>query len=247
MLLKSDITEEAFSLLRISGLTVQAGPAETKLALGRLESLVAEMEERNIGLEYNFTEKPDINDSSGIELKYKFAISAILARRMFSDFGKGEKPDPTLVTDSNAAVSFLHASTAVVRPTQPPSRQPTGSGTDLRYNRFNTFFQPIPVAPNETATKSMTVGNIDNFTESFSAYLKSEEDISSYTLTASEGLTITVQGISASLQEIDYTVRADGNSEISSDSFLVVQITVTTSNGRIETHFINFILKSVEL
>lgn len=246
MLLKSDITNEAFSILRISGITVQASASDNVLALGRLESLAAELEERNVCLSYNFQEKPDSNDSLGVKLSYKYALSCILAQRLLSDFGKGQQPDPSLIVLANSGASYLQAATAVVREVQPPTRQPIGSGNELRHSRYNTFYKPVVIAPNSCDTNKMFVDDLNDFAESFSAYLVSGEDIASYTLEADTGLTVTAQSISTSLQEILYTIRADGNSEIASDTYLRVKIVVTTTEGRVETRVIDFSLKLVE-
>jgi hypothetical protein len=248
VLLKSDIINEAYSLLRISGLTVEPSPADSKLALSRLENLAAELETRQITLNYNFQVVPDANDAAGIVSVYKYSVACILAFRLFPDFGKGEKPDQSLIALVKSSSSFLYSSTATVYPTPAPHRQPVGSGNELRYSRYHPFYREPAIAPNEVATNIMYIDDVENFVESFSDYLKSGEIISSYTIEADTGLTISGDTISTSTKEIDYTVTATGTSDdTASEAFLRVKIVVTTSASRIVTRVINFKLLTVEI
>jgi len=248
VLLKSEVISEAYSLLKISGLTVEPSPNDQKLALSRLESLAAEMEKRQIDLGYNFQVVPDANDAAGVALEDSYSLACVLAFRLFPDFGKGKDPDKMLLQSVKAATSYLHASTAIVRETPMPHRQPTGAGSDLRYNRYHRYYRDIAIAPNKTATNKMFLDDVDNFVESFADYLKASEVISSYTIEADTGLTISGDAISSSAEEINYTVTATGTSDdTTSDAFLRVKIVVTTDNGRITTRVINFKLTTVEL
>ena len=248
MLLKSEVINDAYSLLRISGLTVEASPADKALALSRLEGLAAELETRQVDLGYNFTITPDINDAAGILLSDKYAVACVLALRLFPDFGKGKQPDVTLIHLAKSSAAYLHSSTAITRETPMPNRQPIGSGSQLRYNRYQRFYQEPEIAPNETATNNMYLGDVETFVESFSAYLNSGETISSYTIKADNGLLISEDAISSSAEKIEYTTTAEGtNEEISSNAFLRVKIVITTSAGRIVTRIVNFKITTVEI
>lgn len=246
MLLKSDIINETFSLLRISGLTVEASPADKALCLARLESLASELETRQVRLNYNFKEAPDVNDAAGIDLAYKYSVACVLAFRIFPDFGKGENPDQVLSRLASGGASYLASATAIVTPVAEPTRQPSGSG-NAPYTRCHTFYKNTPEAPNKAVTKLMYLNDVDNFTESFSDYLKSGESISSYTIEADPGLTPSAAAISASGEAINYTITATGGAETASNAYLRVKLVIKTSSSRIVTRIINFKITTVEI
>lgn len=239
--LKSDIIDGAYSQMRISGITVDPGASDLVLALRRLEGLASELCGRNVYTGYYFEEEPDITSPSGIDRKYWYSFECILAMRLLSDFGKGMKPDPMLEKNASAQMSFLFASTARPRQVQYPGRQSLGSGNK---HPFSKFFAPTTLAPNTCVTNRMTVGDIDDFIENFTAYLVDPEVISSYTIEADTGLTIVSD--SDTSPDIFYQIQAVGDT--ANDAFLRVKIVMTTDTGRITTRVINFELtESVEI
>lgn len=237
--LKIDIINGAFSLLRISGLTVIPGAEDNELALTNLEEMSAEYEGNNIYCAYNFEEEPDLNSDSGLALKYRKSFKVLLAKRMLSDYGKGKEPDPILLQDSQYHYSFLSARTALVKEVQAPRTMPTGSG-----NRYNDWWRrynyPQAEAPLQAATNKMIIGDIEDFTEDFTSYLKDVEDIDSYVLTADEGLTVVSDSLSTPI--VSYRIEAVGSNNETPDTFYQVKIVATTDTGRITTRIINFSL-----
>lgn len=238
--LKSDLINGAFSILRISGLTVIPKANEQKLALSNLEEMAAEFEANNIYCAYNFTEDPDYNDDSGIELKYRKSFKVLLATRMMSDFGKGANPDPVLMKDSSWHYSYLSARTAQIKEVQAPRTMPTGSG-----NRFNEYWRrynyPTAEAPISAATVKMIIGDIEDFEEDFTSYLKETEDVASYVLTADEGLTVVSESLSTPV--VSYRIEAVGSNNIDPGNFYQIKIVATTDDSRIKTRIINFSLQ----
>ena len=79
----------------------------------------------------------------------------------------------------------------------------------------------------------MQVGEINDFIESFIYYLLSSEDISSYTISAGDGLTIVSDSLTT--PRISYQIQAD-----SEKSDVEVDISVTTSLSRVEKRTIHF-------
>ncbi len=241
--LKSDITNGAFSILRISGLTVIPGPEDNTLALERLEEMAAELFESNIDAGYNFEENPDINSDSGLERKFRLSFKRLLAKYMLSDYGKGLQPDPILMADASYSLSFLSARTALIKQVQAPRTMPTGSGN--RYNEYwKRYNYPQAEAPLSAATNGMKIGEIDDFTEDFTSYLIGTEDITSYELQVSYGLLIVSTSLSTPI--INYRLQAIGDNERSPGGFCQVKIIATTTIGRIKTRVINFSLSSDE-
>jgi hypothetical protein len=244
--LKIDLISGAYSKLRISGLTVIPSPEDTELALILLESMLDEYEARNICVNYKFEDEPDENSPSGVARKYWDAIKCNLAVRLIPDFGKGQRPDPVLITQGNAALSFLSSNTALVRQVQAPSRMPLGAG-NRRYGRrgWSNYNIPVPEAPLNCETIKMIIGNVDDFVEHFDSYLNSGEDIDTYTIEADTGLTIVSDSNSST--DVLYRIKADGNSGTKSDSSLQLKIVVTTTDTRVVTRLINFELTEVEI
>lgn len=240
--LKSDITNGAFSILRISGLTVIPGPEDNALALERLEEMAAELFESNIDAGYNFEDDPDINSDSGLERKFRLSFKRLLAKYMLSDYGKGMQPDPILMADASYSLSFLSARTALIKQVQAPRTMPTGSG-----NRFNEYWRrynyPVDEAPLSASTNYMIIGNIDDFTEDFTTYLIDSEDIASYVLTADTGLTVVSESLSTPI--VLYRIKAVGDNTEDPGSFYQVKIVATTDAGRVATRIINFSLSEV--
>jgi hypothetical protein len=238
MTTKADIINGAYSLMRISGITVNPSGNDLSLALERLEDMAAEFEGRNIFTDYNFELTPQTTSLHNLQRKFWFAYKANLAVRLLPDFGK--QPNPVLLTQQQSSFSFLSGNTAPFRESTPSPRMPIGSGNAIRRYRWNRYYRPEAEAPLSAETNIMYIDDIREFTESFSAYLDAGETISSYTITADTGLTITTSADATPL--ITYTIQAVGVSDGSSIGLLQVKIVVTTSTGRITTRIINFSL-----
>ena len=235
--LKINLTTGPYDRMRISGLTVNPGARENKIALRRLESMAAKWQSKNICAGYNFEDAPDLNSDSGVPLEFQDAFESNLAFWLCTDYGK--QPSRTLILEQQSTFSQISSSTAVVNRVKYPTRQPIGSGNTLRYNRFQKFYRPELTAPTSCATNKMAIGDINDFTEHYEPYLNGTEVISTYTIESDDGLTI--QSDSLTSPDIDYRIKAVGGNS----NFLQVKIVATTSTGRIDTRIINFELTQV--
>ncbi len=239
--LKADIINNAYSELRISGLTVSATPGDNILALRKLESLAHELQARNIRVGYNFEDIPDPGSPSGILPQYQYSISIILAVRLLSDFGKGVQPDPTLMQSYSIAASFIGANTVRIKEVAPSSRMPIGSGSRRRWAGYSNFYPQVAQAPNSAKTLEMWVGDISpELVEDFQDILETGEDVVSYTITADSGLSLASDTLETPV--IKYRVEALGN-PVGSDSNRIYQrvvIKVETTTGTKQTRYINF-------
>ena len=74
--LKGDIINEAYALIRISGITSQPTPEELEKALDRLESMAEEFFGRNINVNYAFEDEPDPNTPHTMARKYWYGFEA---------------------------------------------------------------------------------------------------------------------------------------------------------------------------
>ena len=232
--LKGDIINGAYSQMRISGMTIIPGPDDIATALRRLEAMANEFCARNIDTGYYFEEEPDVNSKCGLDPKFWYTFECILATRLVSDFGKGaqDKIDPILFKNASAQISFLYAATANPRQIQYPGRQSMGAGNS-QFSRFSKFYTPFTEAPNVCATNRMIIDDIDDFVEHFNSYLKSDEEIDSYSIEVDTGLTVISDSKDGS--DILYRIQAD-----SGGSVLHVKIVVITDDDRVITRIINF-------
>jgi len=240
--LKGDFINEAYSQMRISGLTVNPTSEDLEVALMRLENMMAELSGRSICVGYSFEDDPDPNSLHNVNREFWHGIATNLAIRLIPDFNK-EVP-PTLHMQANQSLSNMSGRTALIRQVNYPSRQPRGAGNTLRWGRWARFYHPQPGAPLECATVTIAIDDINDFVEHFDAYLRDAETIQSYTISADTGLNI----ISDSLASPDvlYRIEAVGNADATTNIFQQVTIIATTSTGRIETRRINFQIVGAE-
>lgn len=237
---KADIINNAYNRLRISGLTVQPTPEDIEVALQRLENMMAMLKSRNICAGYIFEEQPDPNSPTGVGIQFSDMMESNLAIRLAPDFGK-EVPG-ALAAAAQASLATASGVSALnnIREIPYPSRQPRGAGNAYRYNRFSRFFPPTAEPPLGCATNVILLGDIQDYYEDFSAYLSNGEAISSFTITADDGLSL--QASANNDPRIDYRIRADNNS--TQGTYQQIKIVITTDSGRVETRLIDFDVRS---
>lgn len=236
MTTKIEHINNAYSQLRISGLTVNPTPADVSTALERLEDMMAEFEDgRNLCVNYNFEENPDPGTESGVKRSINHMIATNLGVRLVPDFNKAVPQ--ILFAQASQSYSSVSAIVAAqnIRQVQAPSTMPRGSGNTLRYNRWQRFNKSAELAPNDCSTNILGTGEINDYIESFADYLGTET-IASYTITASNGLTI----ISDSNTDTAVSYRVQGEDTSTLGSYQTVLISITTSSGRIEDRTIDF-------
>lgn len=234
--LKVDIITKAYSKLRISGLTVIPNPSDLELALGELETMMAELATRSIEVGYNFEEEPDPNSDLNVPREFWNMMYCNLAIRLVPDFNKQTAPELM-----GQAVQSLSQASAVcarnkIRQVPYPARQPVGSGNRIFW-RWQRFYADQPgLPPNVPATLYIMQGETNDFEESFAAYLRTDEFISLFEVTADNGLTV----VSSSLLDGVITYRLTAPTDLDATIWQQVKIKVTTTEGRVEIRIINF-------
>lgn len=238
MTLKSDIINDAFSQLRISGLTVIASPKNNETALARLEDMAEELEGRNMCMGYNFEEEPDPNSQMGTPKKFNYMFKTNLAVRLAADFGK--VVPQTLIAMASSSMSSASSVIAAtnIKQVQPSRRSPLGSGNH-RNTRYRRYQYPDPLPPNQCATNKILIGNTNDYAESFDTYLGGES-IDSYEITADTGLTIVSSSKTGTA--INYRINAVDNS--TQGAWQQVKITIMSDTARIVTRLIDFEVSS---
>lgn len=235
--LKVDQITAAYSKLRISGLTVLPNPSDLELALRELENMMSELSvTRGIEVGYNFEEMPDPNSDLNVPREFWNMIATNLATRLMPDFNKDASP--VLFAQANQSLSMASAVCARNRlqQVQYPARQPVGSGNRI-FARWQRFYSDIgSLAPNAPSTLFIMQGETNDFKESFAAYLRTDEFIDAFEVTADTGLVV----VSSALLEgvIDYRLTAPV--DLAANSWQQVKIKVTTTEGRVEIRIINF-------
>jgi hypothetical protein len=233
-MLKVDIINDAYTEIRISGLTSDPVPSELEYALTKLEYMAAEWEtNRNVCVGYNLEEiDADPNSEAGISFANAQAFSTNLAMRLLAAFGKSVPP--SLAAQATQSYSAMATVNAVVRQTQYPERQPVGSGNTQRFYRWARFYRKQPLAPISCETEQITQGEINDYTLDVNGYLDYPEEVSSYTFDASAGFTI----VSESLADGVWSYRVEASE--AAESLQRVQFTAVTDLGREQTFTINF-------
>ncbi len=236
MSLKGDIVAEAYAELRISGLTVQPGAEEFSYGLSRLEQMMFELSNRNICNGYNFEQNPDGATESGLDIADDYMAAVNLAIRLIPSFNKQVPAELKMQASqalSNAAGRTL---TNTVRMVQYPRRMARGSGSTLRFNRWQRFYREQALPDNNCATNRMIVGEINDFQESFEAYLDGET-ITAAVVTATSGLTLLSDSESGGV--VSYRVEANSNIS-TTGNFQWVNFQITTNTGRVELRQVSF-------
>lgn len=238
-LTKNDLIRGAYSKLRISGITRQPTPEDLETALQRLESMAAQFN-MTAPVGYNFEDQPDPNSDSGIVRGLALAFENNLAMHLIPDFNK-EVPQ-ILMGQASYGISQMYSQSAMMRlnHVNRPSRAPIGSGNQV-WSRWASYYATtLPeIAPDIT----MFIGDVNDFTEHFDAYLRDGEDIASYSIIADDGIDL----ISDNLDSPNVNFRISSVNNFSSTNSGLQQITIiaTTTTGRVVTKklFVQFMVR----
>lgn len=238
---KINVINDAFTELRISGLTVNPTPSDLVNGLNRLEEMMREyFTVWNLDVEYNFENAPDVNSQTNVDLAFKAMMKFGLATRLVPMFNAQVPLSLSLL--ANAAFSGAQGAVAAqnIREVNPPRRMPKGSGNDLRNIYQRRYMQPTPQAPQEAATNRIDEGETQDYQENFSQWLGTNT-IASFTITVDSRLTLDSSSNNDPL--IDYRITATTNDSFGPWQF--VQITVTDSIGRVEIRMVSFDIRSL--
>lgn len=234
---KADRLASAYTELRISGLTVEPNPSDLELALYKLESMMAELQEqRGMHMGYNFENEPDPNSDLGVPQQFWNMIDTNLAVRLIAAFNK-EVPG-ALIAQANQSMSAAAAACARNRIQQVPypARQPAGSGSRVfnRWARFyNGFQRPAPNAPE---TLQIMQGDLNDFEESYEAYLRTGEIVTSFTVVCDPGLVVESSFFESPILHYRLSAPVSRNASI----WQQVKLKIITDEGREEVRIRNF-------
>ncbi len=234
--LKGDLVNNAYKMGRISGLTKIPGPRENETGLAELENMANEFLSDGIMTGYKFEEEPDTASEHGLPRKYWTAYESTLACRLLHYYGK--EPLQGLRLKQGSTYSKLLANALPIEQSQYPSRQPLGKGNN-RWGYYQRYYPETVENNPDYPLHLMCYGDVNNYEESFDAYLVDPEEIASYVLTNSDGLTITNESLSSPV--LSYTVQPNGT------GLMYVKIVATTDTSRVTTRIIQFDVTKVTI
>lgn len=169
---KGDIVNGTYSILRISGLTINASPEEVAAGIQEADDLAGELKGIGVNVNWQYPSEygiSDPNDTSGLTTEMAGAFKSVLALRLLDLFGK--QATPTLAERANKGMRTLEQITVSVASSEPPSTLPFGSGNEWDYR--DQRFYPEPAANNDATY--VFLDDILNYTEDFSAWVIDEE------------------------------------------------------------------------
>lgn len=227
---KIEIVQDAYSQMRISGITVEPTPRDTATALNRLEDMMATYADgRALCVNYEFENEPIPTSEHGVDRAHHLMMAANLGVKLCPDFGKDVPSSLSAIARSTYSASSGIAMRERQRQVAYPQRMPRGSGI-RRFNRWRHHWPPNHPPMTSCANVFMQIGDVRDLRERFTAYLKGET-IKTYTIEASSGLTISNDAIDG--DDITYRVTASGGGDNDTDQTIV--IVMTTSTDRITT------------
>ena len=194
MITKGDLITGAYSVIRISGLTVNATSEDVLTGLQVLDDYMAELSvELNTGysqpLEYGTS---DPSDDSTITQPMAGPIKKLLAVQLLTHFGKQITPE--LARISMDGMRSLEHLLVNVGPADNPATLPIGSGNEYDY-RSNKFY-PEPVSDDDA--EEYTLEETTLVTIDWSAWLEGEA-LSSVEYEVTEGIVVSGEQIADSV------------------------------------------------
>ena len=171
---KIDIVNDAYSQMRISGITVDPTPEDVALAVDRLDDMMAEFNARNVCINYEFEENPNPITKHGVGREHHLMMAANLAMWLLQDFGKDIPPSLYAVASRTYDTTSSVVAVKNLREVQQPSRMPRGTGT-RRFNRWRRYFPPNPPVVSVCSNITMFLGDTKDEVEFFVAYLESQQ------------------------------------------------------------------------
>jgi len=231
---KAEIINQAFEEIRISGITVTQGPSGNVIGLNRLESMMAQYFEGN-NLDVGYVFGSDINADTGVTLAHQDMMVSNLASRIVTSYGKDIPVELGRRTRGTLNTSVGITARNRTNPIESSRRMPRGSGNTLREPTWVRFARPEQLPPTVPGVNTILVGETQNYTEDFTAWLGANT-ISSITVTADPRLTIDSSSNASGIVSYTLTAGEDAGEGV----WQYVQISVTDSASRVQIRFISF-------
>jgi len=241
--LKIDLIQKTFAKLRISGITVTPSVADNVKALDILELMASDLQDyEGININYNFQDVPDLNSFSNIPRFAQSCFITYLAVLLIPEYNKKVPAELHSLAAQHLERLVTRFALDNLRDVPYPSRMPVGRSNELFFgNGINQdFFVESAFPPNDGKIEQLIIGDTNDYTEHYDSYLKEEELIVSFVITADPGLSV----LSSELVGADINYRIKALNFSTAESFQQLKIIVVTDSGRQITRLIDFKLIS---
>jgi len=169
---KGDLVNGAYSIIRISGLTINPQPEQVTAGIQEADDLAGELLGMGVNVNWQYPAEygdSDTADTSGLTKEMAGPFKSILALRLLDLFGK--PATPTLATRADKGMRTLEQITVSVPDAELPSTIPFGSGNEWDY-RSRRFY---PEAAVNNDAQYVFRDDVLNYTEDFGPWLIDEE------------------------------------------------------------------------
>lgn len=229
---KGDLISGTYSLMRISGLTVDPTPEDTTLALSVADDYAEELKGDGLDLRWQTPEsygESDPADTSGLTTEMAGPFKKLLMVELLLAFGR--EVTPTLIMIANKGMRALENIVISVPVANNPPTLPFGSGNEWSYNDRRFYSEP---AVNNDAHYGFE-GDILNYSEDFSDWLVDETLVSVVWEVGNSGLVISNETFTDTTASADLTFQKAGGYTA------CITATKTNSNERL-TKRKNFVI-----
>ena len=155
MTTKSQVINESYAEMRISGITVDPSTDDVALALSKLESMMAQyFYQWNMDVGYNFEATPATSSQTNVQLQFKQMMVTNLAVRLVAAFGKAVPPSLGGLARSAFSSALGMIVSSNMRQIAPPTSMPSGSGNTFRQFLRDRYANPTNLPPNDSLPAS---------------------------------------------------------------------------------------------
>ena len=224
MISKGSLISGTYTLMRISGLTVNPSPSDDELALTVADDYAAELREEGLDLGWQYPStygQSDPADTSGISLGMAGPFKKLLFIQICSAFGK-DVPMAVAATAAQGMKALEHL-LVNVPDAQNPSTLPIGSGNEYDYRDRNFYNEP----PNNRDAEYVFKDDILNYSHDFSAWLVDETLVSIEWSTEGSGISIGLDTFTDTVATAELTFSQIGG------YFVTISATKTNSTDRL--------------
>lgn len=205
MATKGEIVNYAYSLLKINGLTTDPNPRMITLAVQTMDIMVSSWKNKGLCLGYSSSAGfGDVQPSqdTGLSDSDNYAVALKLAASLATHFGKALPQ--SLLGEAKAAFDGLFSPEAPLRQNSPFIPRGVGNTNDYYRPRY---FSVGSIEDSDCSVQDIKLDVIDNYISSWDDTLDETTTISSFTITASDGLEVSDSAIQGNDREVFYKIK----------------------------------------
>jgi hypothetical protein len=216
---KIQIVNGAYSVMRISGLTVSPSPEDSALGVQVLDDLMAEL---SVELDTGYIQpinygESDANDDSGLTAETVGPVKKMLARELLANFGKPITNELNLIY--NDGLRKLEQLLVNVLPSQNPATLPIGSGNEYDYRSNKFYSEPN----NDDGAQNYYKDEVFQLPIDWSSWLAGVSALTNITYKADSGLNLTEESFTDDFSTVTIGFNAAGQ--------FTLCVMATNSNG----------------